>query len=146
MGMMPGSGVRRGRRQRGGPIGEINVTPLVDVMLVLLIVFMVTAPLLTAGVAIDLPQTSAPELEVESKPLTVSVTPDGEIYLGEEVVPAAALLAAVGVAAGSAGTGQRLFIRGDASADYGLIMQVMGELSAAGYARIGLITTQRQAP
>ena len=136
----------RGRRgRRGGAISEINMTPLVDVMLVLLIVFMVTAPLLTSGVPIDLPQTNAPELKVEGvKPLTISVTPEGEVYLGEEQITLETLLASVGAAAGEAGTQQRLYIRGDASADYGLIMQVMGDLSRAGYARIRLITQQRE--
>ncbi|MBL8591067.1 MAG: protein TolR [Kaistia sp. SCN 65-12] len=136
----------RGRRgRRGGPIGDINVTPLVDVMLVLLIVFMVTAPLLTSGVPIDLPQTNAPEMKVEgSKPLTISVTPEGHVYLGEDEITLDTLLSSVGAAAGEAGTQQRLYIRGDATADYGLIMQVMGDLSRAGYARIGLITQQRE--
>ena len=136
----------RGRRgRRGEAISEINMTPLVDVMLVLLIVFMVTAPLLTSGVPIDLPQTNAPEMKVEgSKPLTVSVTPQGQVYLGEDEITLETLLASVAAAAGEAGTQQRLYIRGDATADYGLIMQVMGDLSRAGYARIGLITQQRE--
>jgi len=136
----------RGRRgRRSGPIGDINVTPLVDVMLVLLIVFMVTAPLLTSGVPIDLPQTNAPEMKVEgTKPLTISVTPEGQVYLGEDQITLDTLLTSVAAAAGEAGTQQRLYIRGDATADYGLIMQVMGDLSRAGYARIGLITQQRE--
>jgi biopolymer transport protein TolR len=136
----------RGRRgRRGGPIGDINVTPLVDVMLVLLIVFMVTAPLLTSGVPIDLPQTNAPEMKVEgTKPLTISVTPEGQVYLGEDQITLDTLLTSVAAAAGEAGTQQRLYIRGDATADYGLIMQVMGDLSRAGYARIGLITQLRE--
>ncbi len=143
---MQGAGGRRGRGRRGGPIGDINVTPLVDVMLVLLIVFMVTAPLLTAGVPIDLPQTAAPEMDVDArKPITLSVTPEGGIFLGEDEITLETLLAEVGAAAGEAGTEQRLYIRGDASADYGLIMQVMGALSGAGYARLGLITTPQQA-
>ena len=135
----------RGKRGRRGAISEINMTPLVDVMLVLLIVFMVTAPLLTSGVPIDLPQTNAPEMKVEgSKPLTISVTPEGKVYLGEDEITLETLLDSVGAAAGEAGTQQRLYIRGDATADYGLIMQVMGDLSRAGYARIGLITQQRE--
>lgn len=135
----------RGRRGRPGAISEINVTPLVDVMLVLLIVFMVTAPLLTAGVPIDLPQSSAPEMAVDTaKPLTVSITPEGAIYLGEDQIAMETLLAAVAAAAGEAGTQQRIYLRGDSAADYGLIMEVMGALSGAGYARIGLITQQRQ--
>jgi len=135
----------RGKRGRRGAISEINMTPLVDVMLVLLIVFMVTAPLLTSGVPIDLPQTNAPEMKVEgTKPLTISVTPQGQVYLGEDEISLETLLSSVAAAAGDAGTQQRLYIRGDATADYGLIMQVMGDLSRAGYARIGLITQQRE--
>lgn len=139
----PGAGGRGRRGRRGGPIGDINVTPLVDVMLVLLIVFMVTAPLLTSGVPVDLPKTAAPEMQVEAKkPITLSVTPEGAIYLGETEISIETLLTEVAIAAADEGTEQRLYIRGDASADYGLIMQVMGALSGAGYARIGLITTQ----
>ncbi|CAN7170158.1 protein TolR [Devosia sp. Root413D1] len=135
----------RGKRGRRGAISEINMTPLVDVMLVLLIVFMVTAPLLTSGVPIDLPQSNAPEMKVEgTKPLTISVTPEGQVYLGEDEISLETLLSSVAAAAGDAGTQQRLYIRGDATADYGLIMQVMGDLSRAGYARIGLITQQRE--
>jgi biopolymer transport protein TolR len=142
MGMSLQSTGKRGRGRGRQMIGDINVTPLVDVMLVLLIVFMVTAPLLTSGVPIDLPQTAAPELKVESKPITVSINTAGEVYLGEDRIGLETLLADVAAAAGEAGTEQRLYIRGDASADYGLIMQVMGALSGAGYAKIGLITRQ----
>lgn len=135
----------RGRRGARAPIGDINVTPLVDVMLVLLIVFMVTAPLLATGVPVDLPQTSAPEMKVDTaKPLTVSINASGEIYLGEDPVTLDTLLASVAARAGDAGKEQRIYLRGDADADYGLIMEVMGELSGAGYARIGLITRQRE--
>ena len=146
MGMSLQSTGRRGRGRGRQMIGDINVTPLVDVMLVLLIVFMVTAPLLTSGVPIDLPQTAAPELKVESKPITVSINTAGEVYLGEDQISLETLRASVAAAAGEAGTAQRLYIRGDASADYGLIMQVMGALSGAGYAKIGLITRQLEAP
>ena len=143
---MQGAGGRRGRGRRGAPIGDINVTPLVDVMLVLLIVFMVTAPLLTSGVPVDLPKTAAPEMKVDAKkPITLSVTPEGGIYLGNDEISLETLLTEVAAAAGEEGTEQRLYIRGAATADYGLIMQVMGALSGAGYARIGLITTQPEA-
>lgn len=145
MGMSLQSTGKRGRGRGRQMIGDINVTPLVDVMLVLLIVFMVTAPLLTSGVPIDLPQTAAPGLKVESKPITVSINTAGEVYLGEDQISLETLLASVAAAAGEAGTAQRLYIRGDASADYGLIMQVMGALSGAGYAKIGLITRQPEA-
>lgn len=143
MSMSLGSG--RGRRGGRAPIGDINVTPLVDVMLVLLIVFMVTAPLLATGVPIDLPQTSAPEMKVDTgKPLTVSINAKGEIYLGEDQITVDTLLASVAAKAGEAGKEQRIYLRGDADADYGLIMEVMGALSGEGYARIGLITRQRE--
>jgi biopolymer transport protein TolR len=137
-----GSGGRRGKR-RGSrrPMAEINVTPLVDVMLVLLIVFMVAAPLLTVGVPIDLPQTKARELNTESKPITVSVTPEGAIYLGDEVVGLDSLVDAIAAQAAN-GTEERIYVRGDQTANYGAVMKVMGVLSAAGFSRIGLITAQ----
>ena len=124
---------------------EINVTPFIDVMLVLLIIFMVAAPLLTSGVPVDLPQTTAKAMSIEAKPITVTVRPDGTMFLGEDQIEPAALLDTVNAAA-SGNLEQRLYIRGDATADYGLIMDVMGTLSGAGYARIGLITEQKKAP
>jgi len=142
-----GGGSRRGRRgmRRGGLMSDINVTPMVDVMLVLLIIFMVAAPLLTSGVPIELPQTAAKAMSIESKPITVTVRPDGTLFLGEDPIDATTLLASVNVA--SAGNlEQRLYIRGDATADYGIIMDVMGTLSSAGYAHIGLITEQKKTP
>jgi biopolymer transport protein TolR len=126
-------------------MSDINVTPMVDVMLVLLIIFMVAAPLLTSGVPIDLPQTQAKQLSTESKPITVTVQPDGALFLGENPITAEALLPAVATLAGG-NMEQRLYIRGDATAQYGAIMEVMGALSGAGYAHIGLITEQKQAP
>ncbi len=132
-------GGRRGRRQRSGPMASINVTPMVDVMLVLLIVFMVAAPLLTVGVPIDLPKTAAKSLNTEQKPVTVSVTAAGEVYIGDQQVPLDGVMAAV-AAATAENTEERIYVRGDASADYGTVMQVMGVLSGAGYTHIGLIT------
>ena len=146
MAMMLG-GAKRGKRglRRGGLMSDINVTPMVDVMLVLLIIFMVAAPLLTSGVPIDLPQTTAKAMSIESKPITVTVRPDGTMFLGEDQIDPATLLASVNAAA-EGNLEQRLYIRGDATADYGLIMDVMGTLSGAGYAHIGLITEQKKAP
>lgn len=148
MGMSAGgtkSGGRRGRRGRGNsPISEINVTPLVDVMLVLLIVFMVAAPLMTMGVPVDLPQTRAKAMPVSAKPITVTVTPDGAISIDNEPVTIDALVPTVQSLA-KEGTDERLYVRGDSTAQYGMIMQVMGALSAAGFDKIGLITEQ-QAP
>ena len=146
MAMMLG-GAKRGKRglRRGGLMSDINVTPMVDVMLVLLIIFMVAAPLLTSGVPVDLPQTTAKAMGIDSKPITVTVRPDGAMFLGEDPIDTATLLAAVNAAA-QGNLEQRLYIRGDATADYGLIMDVMGTLSGAGYAHIGLITEQKKAP
>ena len=140
-----GAGGRRGRRRGGGnrPMSEINVTPMVDVMLVLLIVFMVAAPLMTVGVPIDLPQTQARQMETQSEPITVSVTPDGQIFLGDEPVGLEVLVERVAAAAVN-GTEDRIYVRGDGAANYGTVMQVMGTLSGAGYSKIGLITDQEQ--
>ena len=139
-----GGGGRRGRR-RGSkrPMADINVTPMVDVMLVLLIVFMVAAPLLTVGVPIDLPQTKAKELNTESKPIQVSVTPAGDINLGDKPVALEGLVDAINTQAAN-GTEERIYVRGDQTANYGAVMKVMGVLSAAGFSKIGLITAQDQ--
>jgi biopolymer transport protein TolR len=139
-----GSGGRRGRR-RGSkrPMADINVTPMVDVMLVLLIVFMVAAPLLTVGVPIDLPQTKAKELNTDSKPITVSITPAGDIYLGDKTTSIDTLTADITAQAPN-GTDERIYVRGDQTANYGVVMKVMGVLSAAGFSKIGLITAQDQ--
>ena len=141
-----GAGGRRRGRRRGGkaPMSEINVTPLVDVMLVLLIVFMVAAPLMTVGVPIDLPQTQAQQMNTEQQQITVSVTPDGAVYVGEDPVTLETLVDSV-MAAAANGTEDRIYVRGDMTADYGSVMRVMGVLSGAGFARIGLITEQEQA-
>lgn len=136
-------GRRRGRRGGHAPMSEINVTPMVDVMLVLLIVFMVAAPLSVAGVPINLPETRAQALNTESKPITVTVTLEGEIYLLEDMVSLEELTARIGEIVVN-GSDERIYVRGDASAGYGSVMQVMGVLSGAGYSKIGLITEQEQ--
>jgi len=140
-----GGGRRRGRRRGGnaGLMSEINVTPMVDVMLVLLIIFMVAAPLMTVGVPIDLPQTAANPMNTDQKPVIVSVTTDGAIFLGEEPVQIGDLpqkLADQGIDPAVT----RVNVRGDLAANYGSVMQVMGALSGAGYSKIGLITEQAQ--
>jgi biopolymer transport protein TolR len=147
MAMALGGGGKPGRRgmRRGGLMSDINVTPMVDMMLVLLIIFMVAAPLLTSGVPIDLPQTAAKAMSIESKPIIVTVRPDGALFLGEDEIDPTMLLASIN-AASAGNLEQRLYIRGDATADYGLVMDVMGTLSTAGYAHIGLITEQKKAP
>jgi len=124
-------------------MADINVTPMVDVMLVLLIVFMVAAPLLTVGVPIDLPQTKAKELNTDSKPITVSITPAGDLYLGDQKTDLDSLTDAIAQKTAN-GTEERIYVRGDQTANYGAVMKVMGVLSAAGYSKIGLITAQDQ--
>jgi biopolymer transport protein TolR len=134
------------RRHRRRPVmSEINVTPMVDVMLVLLIIFMVSAPLLTVGVPIDLPQTQAKSLDQDKEPLTVSVKVDGQVFLQnteikvEELVPK---LQAITQARG--GLDERIYVRGDRKVDYGTVMRVMGRLSAAGFRRVALVTEVEQ--
>lgn len=129
----------RGRRIRPRALAEINVTPFVDVMLVLLIVFMVTAPLLTVGVPVDLPKTRAQTLGQDREPLSVSVKADGRIFLQNTPVAETDLVERL-TAISQNGYDQRVFVRGDKSVDYGRIMQVMGLLNAAGFTRIGLVT------
>ena len=140
------SGVFGKRRHRRSPVmSEINVTPMVDVMLVLLIIFMVSAPLLTVGVPIDLPQTQAANLQPEREPLAVSVNVKGQVFLQnteikiEELVPK---LKAITDARG--GAEERIYVRGDKSVDYGTMMRVMGRLNAAGFRRVGLVTEVEQ--
>jgi biopolymer transport protein TolR len=144
--MMQNSGGRSSSRRRGrklAPMSEINVTPFVDVMLVLLIIFMVAAPLLTVGVPIDLPETQANALNSDTQPITVSVNAEGSIFLQEtaigidEVVPKLAAISTTGFS-------ERIYVRGDTNADYGTVMKVMARISAAGFKNLGLVTLQEQ--
>jgi biopolymer transport protein TolR len=135
------SGRRRKPRRRHSPMAEINVTPFVDVMLVLLIIFMVAAPLLTVGVPIDLPETAAQPMEGDTEPLTVSIESDGKIFLQEEEIDAERLVSTLQAMAQN-GLDERIYVRGDRNADYGTIMRVMGQLNSAGYRRIGLVTLE----
>ncbi len=137
-------GGRRRRRQKNVPMSEINVTPMVDVMLVLLIVFMVAAPLLTVGVPVDLPETRAQSLDIPSEPITLSVTMNGEIFIGDEQFGLEQAVARVNEMVAQ-NLEQRIYVRADASVDYGAVMRVMGALSAAGHSRIGLVTAQETA-
>jgi biopolymer transport protein TolR len=132
------SGRGRGRLRRRA-MAEINVTPFVDVMLVLLIVFMVTAPLLTVGVPVDLPKTRAKALGQDREPLSVTIAKDGRIYLQKMVVQPDELVPKL-TAIAQGGYDQRIFVRGDRTVDYGRVMEVMGALSAAGFTHIGLVT------
>ena len=124
-------------------ISEINVTPFVDVMLVLLIIFMVAAPLLTVGVPIDLPETQAKALNSDTQPITISVNEGGQIYLQETEIPIDELVAKLGAIA-KAGYEERIYVRGDKTTDYGTVMKVMARIQAAGYTKIGLVTLQEQ--
>jgi biopolymer transport protein TolR len=133
----------RSRRRRQRMMSEINVTPFVDVMLVLLIVFMVAAPLLTVGVPIDLPESQAKSMEQDKDPLTVSVNEKGEVFLQETEVTVEELVAKLKAIAKN-GTEERIYVRGDRSVDYGTVMRVMGRLSSAGYRRVALVTEVEQ--
>jgi len=140
MGPMLG-GQRRGRRS---PMAEINVTPMVDVMLVLLIIFMVTAPLLVAGVPVDLPDSKAKALDQEVKPVQVSIDASGAIFVDDAAVSDADLpnvLKQIASASPDEG-GPRIFLRADRGLDYGRVMRVMGELNAAGLRKVALVSTQ----
>ena len=131
------------RRHRRNPVmSEINVTPMVDVMLVLLIIFMVAAPLMTTGVPIDLPETKAKEMNSDTKPITVSIKKTGEIYMGDETEAAVPIEEVVPKLTAIAKTGadQRIFVRADAGTEYGAVMNVMGRIQQAGYKNIGLVT------
>ncbi|HEY2071175.1 MAG TPA: protein TolR [Rhizomicrobium sp.] len=128
-----------GRRGRIRPMAEINVTPFVDVMLVLLVVFMATATFLTVGVPVDLPKTKAQALGQDREPLSVTIKGDGRIYLQNAPIAEDDLVSKL-QAISANGYDQRIFVRGDASVDYGRVMQVMGIISAAGFTHIGLVT------
>jgi biopolymer transport protein TolR len=139
MGGMP----RRGHGRRRAPMAEINVTPLVDVMLVLLIIFMVTAPLLTAGVPVNLPDSRAKPLEQKQQPIQISLDNAGKLYVDEEEVAASALpgrLASIP----KGDEAPQIFLRADRTLDYGRVMQVMGELSRAGLTKVALVTNGEQ--
>jgi biopolymer transport protein TolR len=135
-----GSDGRRGRRRKVfAPMSEINVTPFVDVMLVLLIIFMVAAPLLTVGVPIELPETRAKPLQGDNEPLTVSVKQDGRVFLQNSEVGLDTLTPKL-VAIAKNGYEERIFVRADKTVGYGDVMKVMGELNRAGFRKIGLVT------
>lgn len=140
-----GSGGRRGGRRRGSraPMSEINVTPMVDVMLVLLIIFMVAAPMMTVGVPIDLPETQAKPLNAETQPITVSVNDKGQIYLQETEIPIEEVVPKL-EAISKTGYEERIYVRADKASQYGTVMQVMARISAAGFKNLGLITLQEQ--
>ena len=139
-----GGGGRRGRR-RANVMAEINVTPMVDVMLVLLIIFMVSAPLLTVGVPLDLPQTQAKSLEQDKTPLQLSVDVKGKVFINDTEVAMTDLIPKLkAITDARGGMDERIFMRADKKADYGTVARVMGLLSGAGFKRLALVTEVEQ--
>jgi biopolymer transport protein TolR len=134
-----GEPARRGARRRLRPMAEINVTPFVDVMLVLLIVFMVTAPLLTVGVTFDLPETASSPLPGQDEPLTVSVSRDGKVFLQDSAIDLPDLGPRL-LAITERRPDARIFVRGDKVIDYGRVMEVVGAIHSAGFTRVALVT------
>ena len=134
-----------GRRGRRSPMSVINVTPMVDVMLVLLIIFMVTAPLPTAGVQVDLPESKAAALEQDNEPVAITIDAAGTVFIDDSSIPAAALPARLQqiAARGSEEGGPRIFLRADSGLDYGQVIALMGELNRAGLRRVALVSEPR---
>ncbi len=128
-------------RARYRPLAEINVTPMVDVMLVLLIIFMVTAPLLTSGVPVDLPKVSAKPVNSDAEPLTVSVNAEGKIFLQDQVLELTDLVTKLQAIAKN-NAERRIFVRGDKSVSYGTILQVMGTITEGGFTKVALLAEQ----
>jgi biopolymer transport protein TolR len=139
------TGGRGGRRGRYRPLAEINVTPLVDVMLVLLIIFMVTAPLMTSGVSVDLPKTNAQQLNSDSEPLTVTIKADGSIFLQDQAIDVSDIVAKLQAIAQN-NPDRRIFVRGDKDLAYGRIMEVMGTITQGGFTKVALLAEQTAAP
>ena len=133
------SGERRGRWSRSGLNADINVTPLVDVMLVLLIVFMVAAPLLSVGVPLELPKTDAKSLPSQQEPITISVNKEGVIFIQDAEIPLEELAPKL-IAVSANGYEERIYLRADENSDYGAVMKVMARVNAAGFSNLGLVT------
>ena len=127
------------KRSEREPMSEINVTPFVDVMLVLLIIFMVTAPLLTVGVQVDLPETSADTLPEETEPLTLTINSKGEVFIQETKIEFDNLIKKI-LAVSNNRTDTRIYVRGDKNINYGRVLEVMGTLSGAGFSKVALIS------
>ncbi len=132
-------GPRGGHRRKFRPMADINVTPMVDVMLVLLVIFMVTAPLLTSGVPVDLPKTQAGQIKGDDQPLTISVDKQGRIFLQDTEVQIDELSPRL-KAITNAKPDTRIFVKGDSGINYGRVMEVMGQLGAAGFPHVALLT------
>lgn len=136
MGMSP---KRRNSGRRAQPFCEINITPMVDVMLVLLVIFMVAAPMMTSGVSVDLPKTNASPIGGQDEPLSVTISSSGKIFLQKTPIKLEELQKKLKLMLGEK-TDTRIFIRGDKSVDYGKVMAAVGEINAAGYNKVALIT------
>ncbi len=134
------------RRGRAMPMAEINVTPMVDVMLVLLIIFMVTAPLLVAGVPVDLPDSRAKALKTDDVPIQISLDRKGQVFIDKLAVPTAALPAKLAALRTARQDDARIYVRADRSLDYGRVMEVVGEVSAAGFKKVALVSEAKRAP
>ncbi|MDB5507605.1 MAG: biopolymer transporter ExbD [Hyphomicrobiales bacterium] len=147
MGMSVGAGSKGGRRRRGvpryGAMAEINMTPFIDVMLVLLIIFMVAAPLLATGVPIDLPQTKAAALNIEQKPLSVAIDEKGAIFLADQPIRIEDLPERLKALA-TQGFDERIYVRGARGVTYGRVAEVMSIVTAAGYKKVALVTEQEK--
>jgi biopolymer transport protein TolR len=138
-----GGGRRRRRGRRAGVINEINMTPFIDVMLVLLIIFMVAAPLMTVGVPLDLPQTKAAQLNVDQKPIMLSIRQTGQVFLAETELKDSEIISRLGQVAKN-GQEERVFVRGDKRVDYGRVAQVMAIVTSGGFKRVALVTEPDQ--
>ena len=147
MAVNSGNSVGSGRRhhRRRSVMSEINVTPMVDVMLVLLIIFMISAPLLTVGVPLDLPQSQAKSLDQDKEPLTISVNLQGQVFLQNAEIGVEELVSKLqAITAARGGMTERIYVRGDRKVDYGTVMRVMGRISGAGFSRVALVTDMDQ--
>src|ERR1700732_897212 len=140
--------VGKRRHPRRPVMSEINVPPMVDVMLVLLIIFMVSAPLLTVGVPIDLPQSQAKSLDQDKEPLTISLNGEGKIFLQKTEMAVDELVTKLKAISDTRGGGfdERIYVRGDRKVDYGTVMKVMGRISGAGFHRVALVTECERGP
>jgi biopolymer transport protein TolR len=136
-------GKRRRRGKRRAPVADINMTPFIDVMLVLLIIFMVAAPLMTVGVPLDLPKTGAGELNIERTPLTLSIDKDGKLFLGEVPVQIEAVVEEI-TAKAKDGMEERIYVRADKGVPYGVVAEVMARVTEGGFKKVALITEQDQ--
>ncbi len=145
MGMSVSAGGGKGRRRRGvpryGAMADINMTPFIDVMLVLLIIFMVAAPLLSSGVPIDLPATKAGELNIDKKPIAISIKENGDIFLMDQKIELSGLVEQVKVQA-KEGVDERIYVRADKAVPYGKVAEVMSDLTTAGFKKVALVTRQ----